>query len=192
MHHNLYITCLFIGQLNISLSLRMPLFSHSVVSDSLRSHGLQHTRLPCPWPSPGQFSNSCPLSQWCHRTISSSVTPFSFCLKSFPTSGSFLMSQIFPSIGQSIGASASAPVLLMNIQDLFPLGWTNLISLESKGISSLLQHRSSKVSILCHSAFFMVQSSHPYITTRKTITLTLWTLVGNVMSLHFNMLSKLS
>ena len=92
-------------------------FSRSVVSDSLRPHGLQHARLPCLSPTPGACSNSCPLSQWCHPTISSSVVPFSSCPQSFPASGSFLMSQLFASGGQSIGASASASVLPMNIQD---------------------------------------------------------------------------
>ena len=96
-------------------------FSHSVVSDSFWPQGLQHTRLPCPSPTPGAFSNSCPLSQWCHATISSSVAPFSSCLQSFPASGSFPMSQFFTSGGQSIGTSASAPVLPMNIQGWFPL-----------------------------------------------------------------------
>ena len=107
-------------------------FSHSVVSDSLRPHGLQHTRLPCPSPSPRVYSNSYPLSWWCHPTISSSVFPFSSCLQSFPASGSFQMSQFFTSGGQSIGVSASASVLLMNSQDWFPLGLTGLISLQSK------------------------------------------------------------
>ena len=92
------------------------------VSDSLRPHGLQHTRLPCPSPTPAAYSNSCPLSQWCHPTISSSVVPFSTCLQSFPASGSFPMSQFFTSGGQSIGVSALASVLPMNIQDWFPLG----------------------------------------------------------------------
>ena len=100
------------------------LFSCSVVSDSLQPHGLQHARLPCPSPTPGICSNSCPLSRWCHPTISSSVLPFSSCLQPFPASGSFLMSQFFASGGQSIGVSASTSVLLMNIQDWFPLGWT--------------------------------------------------------------------
>ena len=98
-------------------------FSHSVVSDSLQPHGLQHTRLPCPSPIPGAYSNSHPLSRWCHPTISSSVIPFfSSCLQSFPASGSFQMSQFFASGGQSIVVSASASVLTMNIQDWFPLG----------------------------------------------------------------------
>ena len=99
-------------------------FSHSVVSISLRPHGLQHARPPCPSPTPRVYSNSCPLSQWCHPTISSSVIPFSSCLQSFPASGSFQMSQFFASGGQRIGVSASTSVFPMNIQDWFPLGWT--------------------------------------------------------------------
>ena len=95
-------------------------FSRSVVSDSLGPHGLQHTRLPCPSPTPGACSNSCPSSPWCHLTISSSIVPFSSCLQSFPISGSFLMSQFFTSGGQSIGVSAPASVLPVNIQDWFP------------------------------------------------------------------------
>ena len=110
------------------------LFSHSVMSDSLQTHGLQHTRLPCPSLSSGACPNSCSLSKWCHPTISSSVVPFSFWLQSFPASGSFPMSQLFTSGGQSIGASASASVLLMNIQNWFPLGLIGLISLLSKGL----------------------------------------------------------
>ena len=110
-------------------------FSCSVVSDSLRPHGLQHTRPPCPSPTPGVYSNSHPWSQWCHPTISSSVVPFSSHLQSFPESGSFQMSQLFTSGGQSIGVSASASVLPMNIQDWFPLGGTGWISLQSKEFS---------------------------------------------------------
>ena len=113
------------------------LFSHSVVSDSLRPHGLQHARPPCPSPSPRARSNSHSLSQWCHPTISSSVIPFS-CLQSFPASGSFLMSQLLVSGGQSIAASAS--VLPMNIQDWFPLRWTGLTSLQSKGFSRVFSN----------------------------------------------------
>ena len=104
-------------------------FSCSVVSNSLQPHGLQHARLPCPSPTPGAYSNSCSLSRWCHPTISFSVVPFSFCLQSFPASGSFPVSQFFTSGGQSIGISASASVLPMNIQGWFPLGWTGWISL---------------------------------------------------------------
>ena len=102
-------------------------FSWSVMSNSLRPHGLQHARFPCPSPSPGACSNSCPLSRWHHSTISSSVVPFSSCPQSFPASGSFLMSQLFTSGGQCIRTSAS--VFPMNIQDLWPLGWTSWISL---------------------------------------------------------------
>ena len=115
-------------------------FSHSLVSDSLRPHGLQHARLPCPSPALRVYSNSCPLSQWCHPTISSSVIPFSSCLWSFPASGSFQMSQLFASGGQSTDISASASVLLMNIQDWFPLGWTGWISLQSKGLSRVFSN----------------------------------------------------
>ena len=112
-------------------------FSHLVVSDSLWSHGLQHVRLPCPSSTLGACSNSCPLSQWCHPTISSSIIPISSCLKSLPASGSFLMSQLFALGGQSIGASASGSVLPMNIQDWFPLRFTGLISFQSKGLTSV-------------------------------------------------------
>ena len=112
-------------------------FSRSVVSDSLWHHGLQHARPPCPLPTPGVYPNSCPLSRWCHPTISSSVVPFS-CLQSFPASGSFPMSQLFTSGGQSIGASAS--VLPTNNQDWFPLGWTGYISLLSKGLSRVFSN----------------------------------------------------
>ena len=113
-------------------------FSHSVVSDSLRPHGLQHTRPPCPSPTPGVYSDSFPLGLWCHPTISSPVVPFSSHLQSFPASGSFPMSQLFTLGGQSIGASTSASVLPANIQDWFSLGLTGWISLQSKGLSSLL------------------------------------------------------
>ena len=110
-------------------------FSHSFVSNSFQPHGLQHTRPPCLSPTPRVYSNSCPLSWWCHPTISSSVVPFSSCLQSFPASGSFPVSQFFTSGAQSIGFSASASVLPMNIQDWFPLGLTGWISLQSKGLS---------------------------------------------------------
>ena len=108
-------------------------FSHSVVSDSFRPHGLQHTRLPCPSPTPGACSNSSPSSRWCHPAFSSSAVPFSCCLPSVPASGSFPVSQFFTSGGQSIGASAS--VFPVNIQDWFPLGLTSWISLLPKGLS---------------------------------------------------------
>ena len=136
---------------------------------TLRPQGLQHARPRCSSPTPRIYSNSCPLSQWCHPTISSSVVYFSSCLKSFPVSGSFPMSQFFASGGQSIRVSVSALVLAMNIQDWFSLGLTGLISLQSKGLfKSLLQHHSSKASILWCSVFFIVQLSHSYMTTRKT------------------------
>ena len=111
-------------------------FSCSVMSNFLRPQGLQHARPPCPSPTPGAYSNPCPLRQWCHPTISSSVIPFSSCLQSLPASGSFPMSQFFASGSQSIGVSASASVLPMNIQDWSPLGWTGWISLLSKGVFS--------------------------------------------------------
>ena len=114
---------------------REELFSHSVVSDSLQPHELQHSRPPCPSPTAGVHPNPCPLSQWCHPTISFSVVPYSSCPQSFPASESFQMSQLFALGGQSIGVSASASVLPMNIQDWFPLGWTGWISLQSKGLS---------------------------------------------------------
>ena len=110
-------------------------FSHSVVSDSLQLHEPQHARPPCPSPTPRVYPNPCPLSWWCHPTISSSVIPFSSCLQSFPASGSFQMSQLFSSGGQSIGVSASTSVLSMNTQDWSPLGWTGWISLQSKELS---------------------------------------------------------
>ena len=112
----------------------------SVMSNSLWPQGLQHTKLLCPLPTPGAYSNSCPLSQWCHPTISSSVIPFSSCLRSFPASGSFKVNQFFASGGQSIGVSASASILPMNIQDWFPLGLTGWISLQSKGLSRVFSN----------------------------------------------------
>ena len=115
-------------------------FSHSVMSDSLRPHGLQHARPPCPSPTPRVYSNSGPLSQRCHPTISSSIGPFSSCLQCFPASGSFPVSQFFTSGGQSIGVSALASVLPMNIQDWFPLGWTGWISSQSKGLSRVFSN----------------------------------------------------
>ena len=124
-------------------------FSRSVVFDSLRPHGRQrHARPPCPSKAPRVCSNSCPLSWWCHPTISSSVVPFSSCLQSFPASGSFPVSQFFASCGQSIGVSASVEVLPMNIQDWFPLGWTGWISLKSKSQESSLAPQFKSISSL--------------------------------------------
>ena len=124
----------------MSPSLSLVQFSHSVMSDSLQPHGLQHTRPPCLSPTPGVYSNSRPLSRWCHPTVSFSVVPFSSCLQSFPASGSFPMSQLFSSGSQSIGVSASTSILPMNIQDWFPLGWTGWISLQSKGLSRVFSN----------------------------------------------------
>ena len=115
-------------------------FSHSVMSDFLQSHELLHARPPCPSPTPEVYSDSCPLSQWCHPAISSSVIPFSSWLQSFSASGSFQMSQFFASGGQGIGVSASTSVFPMNIQDWFPLGWTGWISLQSKGLSRIFSN----------------------------------------------------
>ena len=121
------------------LSFKTVQFSRSFRSNSVRPHGLQHIRPPCSSPTPGIYSNSCPLNQWGHPTISSSVVPFSHP-QSFPASGSFQMSQFFTSGGQSIGVSASASVFPMNIQDWFPLGWTSWISLQSKIFSRVFSN----------------------------------------------------
>ena len=151
-------------------------FSHSVVSSSLRPHGLQHARLPCPSATPGAFSNSCPSSQWCHSTISSSIIPFSSCLQSFPASRSSLMSQLFASGGQrfsfSINTSSEYSGLIF-----FRIDWFDLLAVQGM-LKSHLQHHSSKASIIQHSAFFTVQLSHPSTTTGKTIALTIWTLLA--------------
>ena len=166
-------------------------FSCSVMSDSLRPHEPQHARPPCS-STPRVYSNPCPLSRWCHPTISSSVILFSSCLQSFPASGSFQMSQLFASGGQkywsfgfSISPSSEHPGLIS-----FRMDWLDLLAVQGT-LRSLLQYHSSKVSILQHSAFFIVQVSPPYMTTGKTIALTKWTFVGKVMSLLFNMLSTL-
>ena len=172
-------------------------FSHSVMSDSLQPHGLQHARLPCPSLTPEACANSCPLSRWCHPTISSSVIPFSSYLQSFPASGSFPMNQFFASGSQSVGASAPASVLPMTIHWTeysglisFRMDWLDLLAVQET-LKSLLQHHSSKSSILWRSAFFIVQLSYPYMTTGKTIPLTRRTFVGKVMSLLFTMLPNL-
>ena len=159
------------------------------MSDSLRPHEPQHARPPCPSPTARVHPNPCPLCQWCHPTISSSVIPFSSSPQSFPASGSFQMSQLFASGCQNTGVSASTLVLPMNTQDWPPLGWTGQISLQSKGLSRVFSN-SLKTSILWHSAVFIVQLSYLYMTTGKTITLTGQTFVGKVMSLLFNMRSR--
>ena len=159
---------------------------------TLWPHGPQYTRPPCPSPAPRVYPNSCPLSQWCHPTISSSVSPFFFCLQSFPASGSFQMSHLFASDGQSIGVSASKSVLPNEHSGLisFRMDWLDLLAVQGT-LKSLLQHHSSKASILWCSTFFRVQLSHLYMTTGKTIALTRRTFVGKIMSLLFNMLSRL-
>ena len=153
-------------------------FSCSVMSDSLRSHGLQHIRPPCPSPIPRVYSNSCPLSQWSHPTISSSVVPFSSSLQSFPASRSFLMSQLFTSGGQIIRASASASVVPMNIQGWFPLGLTGWLSLQSKGLSRVCSSITIWKSVPQCSASFMAQLSHTYMTIGKNIALTIGPLLA--------------
>ena len=164
-------------------------FSHSVVSDSLRPHESQHARPPCP--TPRVHRNSCASSRRCHPDISSSVIPFSSCPQSLPATGSFPMSQLFASGGQSIGFSLSIspsnehPGLIS-----FRTDWLDLLAVQGT-LKSLLQHHSSKASILRHSAFFTAQLSHPYTTTGKTIALTRRTFVGKVISLLFNMLFRL-
>ena len=158
-------------------------FSHSVVSDCLWPHESQHTRPPCPSPTPGVHLNSCPSSQWCHPAISCSVVPFSSCRQSLPASGSFPRSQFFASGGVSPSTEYSGLIS-------FRINWLDLLAVLGT-LKSLLQHHSSKASILHCSAFFVVQLSHPYMTTGKTIALTRQTFVGKVMSLLFNMLSRL-
>ena len=153
--------------------------------------GLQHARLPCPSPTPGACSSSSPSSLWCHPTISSSVIPFYSHLQSFSVIGSFLISQFFYSGGQSI-KSFSFSISPSNEQSRlisFRIDWLDLLAVQATLKS--LQHHRSKASILRRSVFFMVQLSHPYMTAGKTITLTRWTFVGKVMSLLFNMLSRL-
>ena len=131
-------------------------FSRSVLSNSLRPHEPQHARPPCPSPTPGVHPNPCPLSRWCHLTISSPVVPFSSCPQSLPASGSFQMSQLFAWGGQSVGVSASASIPPMNTQDWFPLGWTSWISLQSKGLLRVL----SNTTVQKHQFFSTQLSSH--------------------------------
>ena len=165
--------------------------SPSIVSNSLQPHGRQHSRLPCPSPTPGACSNLCPLSWWSHPIISSSVNLFSFCLQSFPASGSSPKSQLFTSGGQSTGASASGSVLPMNIKGWFPLGLTGLISMLSKGLSRVFSNTTvEKDQFFGVQPFYIVQLSLSYMTTGKTIALTIWTFVCKVISLLFNMLSR--
>ena len=159
-------------------------FSHSVMSDSLRPHESQHTRPPCPSPTPGVHSDSHPSSRWYHPAISSSVVPFSSCAQSLPASESFPMSQLFTWGGQSTGVSSFSMSPSKEHPGLisFRMDWLDLFAVQGT-LKSLLQHHSSKASILQHSAFFTVQLSHPYMTSGKTIALTRQTFVGKVMSL---------
>ena len=153
-------------------------FSHSVMSDSLQSHELQHARPPCPSLTPGVHPNPCPLSRWCHPTISSSVVPFSSCPQSFPASRLSQMSALYImwpkywSFSFNISPTNEHTALIS-----FRMDWLDILSVQVT-LKSLLQHHSSKASILLHSAFFVVQLSHPYMTTGKTIALTRWTFVG--------------
>ena len=172
------------GKTSFSSWYQFSQFSCSVVSDSLRPHGLQHARLLCLWLTPRAYSNSCPSSWWCHPTISSSVVSFSSCLQSFPASWSFPLSQFFASDGWSIQLQHQSFQWIW-----FPLGLTGL---QSKGLykesSPTPQFRSINSFTF---SFLLVQLSQPYMTTGKTITLTRWTFVGKVISLLFNMLSRL-
>ena len=152
---------------------------------------MQQARLPCPPLSPRVCSNSCLFSQWCYLTISFSAVPFSFCLTSFPASRSFPMSQLFTSGGQSIKSISFSISPSNEYSGLisFRIDWFDLLAVQGI-LKSLLQHHNSKTSIFQHSAFFMVQLSHQYVTTGKTIGLTIWIFVGKVLSLLFNMLSR--
>ena len=181
--HNL-VLCVFL------LKIPYLVFSHSVVSDSLWPHGLQHTRLPCPSPSPGACSNS-------YHWVSDAIQPYHPLSSPFPSAfylsqhqSPFPMSQLFTSGGWSIGASASASVLPMNIQGWFPSVLTTVNTCCPRDSQESSQHHSSKASVLWHSDFFIVQLSHLYMTTGKTMALTIWTFVGKIMSLLFNMLSR--
>ena len=160
--------------------------------NSLQPHGLQHARLPCPAPTPRAYSNSCPLSRWCYLAISSSFVPFSFPLSVFPSNRVFFKESVlhirwpkYWSFRFSISPSNEYSGLIS-----FRMNWLDLLAIQGT-LMSLLQHHSSKASILRCSPFFIVQLSHPYVTTGKAISLTRWTFVGQVMSLLFNMLSRL-
>ena len=170
--------------LNIRASFSSVQFSHSVMSDSLQSHESQHARPPCPSPTPKVYSNSCPSSRWWYPAISPSVIPFSSCPQSLPVSGSFPMNQLFTWGGQSIGSFSFSISLSHEHSGLisFRMDWLDLLAVQGT-LKSLLQYHSSKASILMLSAFFIVQLSHPYMTTGKTIALTRQTFVGKAMSL---------
>ena len=161
------------------------------MSDSLQPHGLQQTRPPCPSLTPRVYSNSFPLTRWCHPTISCSVIPFSSHLQSFPASGSFWMSQFFASGGQSIGVSASASVFPKNSQDWFPLRLTGLISLQSKGLSRVFSNTMVQKYKFFGTQLSSQSNSHIHTWPLETIALTRRPFVGKVMSLLLNMLSRL-
>ena len=183
--------CCLAPLLNFSFGFSSVQSSHSVMSDSLLPHGPQCTRPPCPSQTPRVYPNSSPLSRWCHATISSSVVPYSSCPQSLPASESFQISQLFKSGGQSIGVYFNiSPSNEHSGLISFRRDWVDLFAVQGT-LKSLLQHHSSKASILQCSAFFIVQLSHPYMTTGKTLALIRWTFDGKVMSLLFNMLSRL-
>ena len=157
--------------------------AQAVMSNSFKPHGLQHARLPCPSATPRAYSSSCPLSWWCHPTISSSVIPFSFHFQSFPKSGSFQMSQLFESGGKVLEFQLQYQSFREYTRPIsFRMDWLDLLAVQGT-LKSLLQHHSSKALILQCSALFIVQLSHPYLTTGKTIALTRWTFVDKVISL---------
>jgi len=166
-------------------------FIRSVVSDSLRPHESQHARPPCPLPTPRVYPNSCPSSWWYHPAISSSVVPFSSCPQSLPASESFPMSQLFSWDGQSIGVSALESFLPKKSQGWSPLEWTGWISLQSKGLSRVFSNTTVQKHQFFGAQLSSQSNSHTYMTTGKTIALTRLTVVGKIMPLLFNMLSRL-
>ena len=166
------------------LIMLLLVFSCSVISDSLWPHGPQHTRLSCLSPSPGACSNSCPLNRWCHPTILFSAVPFFSCLQSFPASGFFSNELALCIRGPKYWSFNISPSNEYSGLICFRIDWFYLFAVQGKTLKSLLQHHSSKASILWCSVFFMVQLSHPYMTTRKILALTRWTFVVKVMSLY--------
>ena len=185
-----FFTVLPFRKLRSSVSHLSVQFSRSVMSDSFWPHELQYARLPCPSLSPRVYSNSCSLNRWCHPIISSSVTLFLSCPQSFPAWESLLMIQLFESHSQTIGASASALVLSVNIQDWFPLGLTCLISLLSKGLSRIFFSATVWKPQFFSALLSFWSNSYPYIMIGKTIALTIWTFISKVISLLFNMFSR--